>query len=202
MEADIADIQLESGEDTTHTVTPLLTTQDLVQIQEDIQQTLRPRTQGPPPNNFGSPSHGKLKADQWRTCIEFDLPISLVKIWIMQRNGAEPEDSHRRRVQALESTLNLSMAIRWAISSKTSEKHCEKYLHHMLAYLESVRQIDPDNDLHPIHHNALHIPLFLKQFGPMRGWWMFFFERLIGLLQKIPINYKFGEFCQSSLSHF
>jgi hypothetical protein len=34
----------------------------------------------------------------------------------------------------------------------------------------------------------------LLLFGPMHGWWMFVFERVIGMLQKTNTNDKLGEF--------
>jgi hypothetical protein len=44
-----------------------------------------------------------------------------------------------------------------------------------------------DND-----HMAMHIYDFLLLFGPIRSWWCFPFERLIGKLQRLPHNHKFG----------
>ncbi|KAF6746070.1 hypothetical protein DFP72DRAFT_761152, partial [Ephemerocybe angulata] len=161
---------------------PMLATEALKTIQDDIKNTLRPRSQGLPPSNFGSPTHGKLKADQWRTCIEFDLPVSLVKLWVLQ--PCADRRLRDRRLAVVTATLNLSMAIRWATSTRTSQRHADNYLKYMVAYLKAILELHPDTKLRPIHHNALHIPLFLGLFGPMRGWWMFFFERLIGLLQK------------------
>ncbi|PIL37507.1 hypothetical protein GSI_01201 [Ganoderma sinense ZZ0214-1] len=39
----------------------------ITQIRQDISNTIFPSWIERPPRNFGSPSHGKLKADQWRT---------------------------------------------------------------------------------------------------------------------------------------
>ena len=68
------------------------------------------------------------------------------------------------------------------------------YFEAMKKYLQALKELQPHEDLHPNHHIALHIPIFLKNFGPMHGWWMFPFERLIGILQKYRTNFKFGEF--------
>lgn len=168
----------------------MLDTNDLTKIQEDIKQTLRPWNQTSPPSNFGSPSHGKLKADEWRACIEFDLPVSLVKLWAATPPESEPDAS--RKSVALESTFLLSMAIRYATSHRTSSSHREKYLSYMHKYLQTLLELHPEDRLHPNHHNALHLPIFLELFGPIRGWWMFPFERLIGILQKFNTNFKFG----------
>ncbi|KAJ2912507.1 hypothetical protein MD484_g7906, partial [Candolleomyces efflorescens] len=202
IEYGLKDVEVELGDAEKSKKSPMLDTNDLKKIQDDIKNTLRPRSQGPPPKNFGSPAHGKLKADQWRTCIEFDLPVSLVKLWVVDLDPKVDSDLHARRLKVLQATFDLSIAIRWAISTCTSPNHAENYLKHMKSYLSAIRELDPDSDLHPIHHNSLHISFFLEQFGPMRGWWMYFFERLIGALQKIPINYKFGELEETVLTTF
>ena len=194
LEGNLAAMEVELGDETyTSDGNPMLSTKDLKEIQDDIQNTIRPTWQTGPPANFGSPAHGKLKADQWRTCIEFDLPVSLVKLWDDADQREIPEDLRRRRKKLIESTMHLSTAIRWAVSHRTSEQHAQEYKRHMTAYLKSVRELCPNDDLHPVHHNALHIPDFLRRFGPMHGWWMFPFERLIGILQKVKTNFKMGE---------
>jgi len=33
---------------------------------------------------------------------------------------------------------------------------------------------------------------YLRRFGPVHGWWTFPFERLIGMLERIPTNFKIG----------
>jgi len=57
-----------------------ITKEMLVQIREDIGSTRQPDWQGHLPVNFGSPEHGKLKADQWRMALEFDIPVFLICI--------------------------------------------------------------------------------------------------------------------------
>ncbi|EPS96582.1 hypothetical protein FOMPIDRAFT_1130286, partial [Fomitopsis schrenkii] len=74
-----------------------------------------------------------------------------------------------------------------------AERHITSFGEHMLAYLKGIRRILPGQSLLPSHHNALHIPDFLQRFGPMPGWWMFPFERVIGLLQKVKTNGKIGK---------
>ena len=63
----------------------------------------------------------------------------------------------------------------------------------MRAYLESLRDLFPEMKLRPNHHIALYLGEFLLRFGPVHGWWMFPFERLIGLLQKVNTNKKIGK---------
>jgi hypothetical protein len=52
---------------------------ELKKLQQDTQTNWPEYCQGPPAN-LGSPGHGKLKADQWRTCIKFDIPISVAQL--------------------------------------------------------------------------------------------------------------------------
>jgi hypothetical protein len=165
--------------------------EELRQIQADIKRTTRPCWQRAPPTNLGEPSHGKLKADQWRTLIEFDIPVSLVKLW-----SELPEDDNdnrtARRRKLLDSTMFLATALRWATSRRTSENHANQYTQNMRAYLQTLRDLFPERDLRPNHHNALLVGDMLLRFGPVHGWWCFPFERVIGLLQQINTNSKLG----------
>ncbi|KIJ89362.1 hypothetical protein K443DRAFT_118066, partial [Laccaria amethystina LaAM-08-1] len=170
LEGGLADIEVDLGQDTiSYDGQPMLSTDELKQIQQDILETIWPTWQSIPLKNFGSPAHGKLKADQWRTCIEFDLPVSLMKMW---------EETSQAKL------------------------HANEYRKHMMAYLKMLRELCPNMDLHPVHHNALHIPEFLLRFGPMHGWWMFLFERLIGILQKIKINFKISQLERTMMQTF
>jgi hypothetical protein len=73
----------------------------LKKLQQDITQTNQPEYCQGPPANLGSPGHGNLKADQWRTCIEFDIPISVAQLWSKETcllgSGSRMEDSGLRR---------------------------------------------------------------------------------------------------------
>jgi len=173
----------------------LIGKRELEQIQQDISNTVRPRWQSSPPTKLGTKGCGKLKADQWRTCIEFDIPVSLVKLWSGLRsdgsNGVD-EQINRRRLKILESTMLLATALRWATSHRTSAKHAKEYMKYMCAYLASLRDLFPNTDLRTSHHTALFIGEMLLRFGPIHGWWMFPFERIIGLLQQFNTNCKMG----------
>ena len=63
----------------------------------------------------------------------------------------------------------------------------------MVEYLNILKDLYPNMAWRPNHHASLHIGSFLLLFGPMHGWWMFVFERMIGLLQKTNTNFKLGE---------
>jgi hypothetical protein len=126
---------------------------ELRQIQADIQGTTRPCWQRAPPSNLGEPSHGKLKADQWRTLIEFDIPASLVKLWCGLREDDGDADNAQRR-KLMDSTMLLATAIQWVTSCQTSANHVMQYTRNMHAYLQSLCDLDADCNLLPNHHNV------------------------------------------------
>jgi hypothetical protein len=47
---------------------------------------------------------------------------------------------------------------------------------------------------------ALHVWDYLQLFGPVRSWWCFPYERLIGQLQRLPSNHIFGTISISLLT--
>ncbi|KLO04450.1 hypothetical protein SCHPADRAFT_840553 [Schizopora paradoxa] len=149
-----------------------------------ISETIRPRWYASLPKNLGEAGHGKLKADQWRSAFEFDIPVALAQLW---------GDPSSPRHELFRCTMFLALAIRTATAYKISEERITKYTEYMHKYLTLLVTIDPSLRLHPNHHNALHIGDHLRRFGPMHGWWMYPFERIIGKLQKSNINFKFGE---------
>lgn len=177
----------EAGDD-------FLTKSELEHLRETLKGINRPSWQRAPPSNLGEAAHGKLKADQWRTCMEFDLPVFLAQAW---SSDSEPADSKnmkvRRRRKLVESTMLLAMAIRWGTSHRTSRTHADQYTKCMEGYLKTLIELYPTIDLRPSHHAALHIGECLLRFGPMHGWWMFPFERVIGHLQKYNTSNKAGE---------
>jgi hypothetical protein len=166
-----------------------LSMDDIRLLQSHIQSTTRPSWYAPPPPNLGEPSHGKLKADEWRSCIEFDVPVALVQMASKRKwkGGRIPPD------KIIHSTMLLAMAVRWATSHTTSEEHVRKYNENMHAYLQSLLDMFPHTRLRPNHHNSLHLGPSLLDLGPMRGWWTFPFERMVGILQKVNTNSKLGE---------
>ncbi|KAG1763985.1 hypothetical protein EV702DRAFT_1051525 [Suillus placidus] len=130
-----------------------------------------------------------LKAEQWRTAIEFDLPVTLVKLWGMKYDGDE------RRPKLAHSTMLLAMAIQWGTSHVTSPHHTQQYGKYMKAYLECIRDVFPGHSFRPNHHTCLHLHEFLLRYGPMHGW-------IIGGLQKTNTNQKIGELETTMLEMF
>lgn len=90
-----------------------LTDEEIDAIQAELNGIKRPSWHRGPPKNLGDAEHGKLKAEQWRSAIEFDLPVTLMKLWGAGYAGKE------RRQKLAHSTMLLAMAIRWGTSQVT-----------------------------------------------------------------------------------
>ena len=164
---------------------------DLKVIRDDIMATTRPRWHRPPPADLGQVTHGKLKADEWRSCFEFDIPVSLLRIESRRNTSGKQTDEYREKL--VHSTLLLATAIRWATSHHTSTKHVDKYTEAMKDYLKVLKDLQPNQRFCPNYVNALLIGKYLHLYGPATGWWMFPFERVIGNLQDVNTNNKPGK---------
>ena len=172
-----------------------VTKQELKLLQKNIDSIIRPQYRQAPPRDLGNPGHGKLKADQWKTCIEFDIPVSVAQLW--SRETCHPDQDRNvtaRRDKVFQSIMHLAVAVRWGTSYRISEHHSQLFEENMVAYLRLLLKLYPNIQFRPNHHAALHIGPLLTQFGPVHGWWMFPFERVIGILQKINTNSKMGKY--------
>ena len=114
-----------------------------------------------------------------------------MQLWLLDTEGSGERRQRRRKLA--QSTILLATAIRWATSYRTSQEHVDQFMSCMQGYLNSLKELYPRMRFRPNHHASLHTGLFLLRFGPMPGWWMFPFERNIGILQKINTNYKLGK---------
>jgi hypothetical protein len=148
------------------------------------------------PANLGSASHGKLKADQWRALGTTYMPISLVLLWAKVKAG---DDRSERCNKILHVTVSLLSAIVIASSRVTCRAHADLFLQHMQSYLSGIAALFPDYKFQPKHHMALHLPDYLLRYGPVHAWWTFPFERVIGMLQRIPTNGRIGTYIFLSL---
>jgi len=160
-------------------------------IQSDIGAFLTPTWLTSVPSNLGDASHGKLRADQWRALGTVYLPLSLTRLW-----GFTNADSARSRRcrEILNVTMSLLSAVTIATSHSMSHALANSYLQHMQAYLTGLKLLFPEYQFHPNHHISLHLHEYLLRFGPVHAWWTFPFERMIGMLQRMPTSGKFGIF--------
>ena len=169
----------------------ILTPEELSELRSDIEHMYTPSWLTSVPTNLGEPSHGKLKADQWRTLGTIYLPVSLIHLW----DKLEDDDQRSRQCKKfLTVTLSLISAVIIASSRTTSHEKADLYLYHMQMYLNGLRELFPLYRFLPNQHMALHLAEYLRFYGPVHSWWTFPFERLIGMLQHIPNNFQDGEF--------
>ncbi|KAI0324601.1 hypothetical protein GY45DRAFT_1262514 [Cubamyces sp. BRFM 1775] len=164
------------------------------QIRRDIAAVVLPSWMERPPRNFGSPSHGKLKADQWRTVCTVNLVITLCRLW------GSPESSERERL-LLDNFIHLVCAVDLATRRFTDPRRIERCDDHMRQYLASLRSLFAHN-LVPNHHLSLHLRDCLLLFGPVHAWWAFPFERYNGLLQQLNVNNKTRDMPLTFMSYF
>jgi hypothetical protein len=174
----------------------ILTKEEMHAIRSDIIHLIRPSWLTSVPQELGSASHGKLKADQWRALGTTFLPASLIRLWSCE----DPEDPRSVRCRKIcDVTISLLSAVSIACSRTTSIKHADAYLQHMQSYLEGLKELFPDYKFRPNHHMSLHLYEYIRFYGPVHSWWTFPFERVIGILQRISINYKPGKHVESPL---
>ncbi|RDB23075.1 hypothetical protein Hypma_009877 [Hypsizygus marmoreus] len=157
----------------------------LQKIQSDIRATILPSWMEYPPRNFGSPSHGKLKADQWRTVCSVNLIITLIRIWGI------PSASEREKAW-LENYIDMVIAAIWVTRWSTSPERIGIFGRHMKRYLVNVKDLFGEDIIVPNHHLSLHLIECLKSFGPVHSWWTFPFERYNGMLRHLKTNNKPG----------
>lgn len=150
------------------------------------------------PKKFGAPSEGSLKADEWRTMCTIYIPLALISLWGENTPRPSNEPQLPTAVDKLKRLLHLSMllvsAIRIACMYTMSLARATAYRACLGEFLTLLPDILPNASFRDNDHMAMHIYDFLLLFGPIRSWWCFPFERLIGKLQRLPHNHKFGKF--------
>ncbi|KAI0930707.1 hypothetical protein AcV5_007352 [Taiwanofungus camphoratus] len=88
----------------------VFTKKDLKHIQDDVARTTRPLYSSGPPPTIGTKAHGKLKADEWKAGVEFELPVSLIKWWYRDGMTDLPAyEAHRHSLA--HSTMLLTCAV-------------------------------------------------------------------------------------------
>lgn len=137
-----------------------------------------------PIRSLGNASFGKLKADEWRNLFTIQLPLHLIPMW---SNGDQRDQSLLKNLAHLASLVNLGLK-----RTMTSDR-INRYRHHLKQYLEGVLILFPHSDLVTNHHMAFHLADCLERFGPVRAWWSFPFERLMGGILKTGHNNHIGQ---------
>jgi hypothetical protein len=161
-------------------------------VKDVIRETTVPSWLGPVPHNFGDAAAGSLKADEWRTIVTVYLPIALVTLWGEGTSHKTSQIAMKLR-RILDHTMDLSSAISIACLRTMTANRANAYRQYVAAWLGTLPQLYPQAEGRTSSHMAFHIFDFFALFGPVRSWWCFPFERLIGYLQRLPQNHKFGQ---------
>jgi hypothetical protein len=143
------------------------------------------------PKNFGDAAAGTLKADELRILSTVQLPIALVTLWGEGSSHETPAQAKHMRA-VLDHTMSLVCAISLASKRTMTTARQNAYRAELLAWIQGLKTFHPHVNHRLNGHMAIHIYDFLRLFGPVRSWWCFPFERLIGRLQRLPHNHKFG----------
>jgi hypothetical protein len=170
-----------------------ITTPEVLQrIRDVIKDTATPSWLNSVPYNFGAAAAGTLKADEWRTMWTVYLPIALVSLW-GEGTLHDSADVSQKLRDVLDHTMALACAITLACLRTMTRARATAYRSHTASWVRDLNRLYPDIDQRTNNHMAIHIYDFLLLFGPVRSWWCFPFERLIGQLQRLPNNHKSSE---------
>jgi hypothetical protein len=174
-------------------VQPRIVTRDLIQhIQHVIRDTSVPSWIETVPHNYGEAAAGTLKADEWRTLATIYLPIALISYWGYY-DVSDNDSSHAFQRRALDHVMCLFVAVRLVTMCVLTKTRIIAYRDNIISYLAQLKTLFPEADMRTNYHMAIHIYDFLLLFGPVKSWWCFPFERLIGILQNQPSNHKLGK---------
>ncbi|PIL32244.1 hypothetical protein GSI_05489 [Ganoderma sinense ZZ0214-1] len=143
------------------------------------------------PVNVGTKARGKLSADQWHVFCVVNLPVILVRLW--GQRGPIYQKMLNNYMQLVTEVVVGSLL-------EMSEEATVLYEKSALEYLTTARELY-NITLTPNQHNSLHIPAFLRHFGPLHSIRTFFSERMNYLLQRQHTNLKFGELELTFMRH-
>ena len=139
-----------------------------------------------PPPNLGSSKSGSMKASQWQTVFMVTLLVTLTRVWGIEQCSSTT-------LAHLNNFLALVIAFCLAHLSNINEETIASYEQAMRGHLEGLLNLFPDYKLKPKHHYALHLGLFMRLFGPVKGWSGWAGERKHLSQKRTYTNRKVGE---------
>ena len=161
----------------------------LTRIHEVIRNTVTPAWISNPPVEVGLPRAGTLKADHWRTLFTIHIPLALLSLWKENSPVAAPNAEQMSSV--LSTSMHLTCAVIMMTKNTLTPQRWDSYRDSLRQHVIGLKENFPAFIL-PSHHLAFHIHMFMDYFGPVRNWWAFPFENMIGKLQRMPTNHKIG----------
>lgn len=142
---------------------------------------------------LGKALFGKLKADEWRSLITFQLPLVLIPMW---------SGKNHIKTSLLTNFMHLVSVVNLGLKRVINSTHIEAYRYHIQKYLESSVSLFQHCKLAPNHHISVHLADCLEKFGPVRAWWSFPYERLMGKILKTEHNNHISKQGLDSLFRF
>ncbi|MBW0488646.1 hypothetical protein O181_028361 [Austropuccinia psidii MF-1] len=169
-------------------------TQDLIEkIQNQINEIIVPKGISHIPSQIGTPSAGKLKANEWSVLFDIYLPLALLDIlWDL--------GSRNRLLLVDIGALIQCTDIVGATSIK--QEDIDLFSKSYETYQHTSKILFPNIRVTPNHHYAMHIPEQLMRWGPLKGISEYGDERLIGILQKFKTNSLIGSVEETIMKKF
>ncbi|KAF8231458.1 hypothetical protein L208DRAFT_1036908, partial [Tricholoma matsutake] len=143
------------------------------------------------PKNFRDAAAGTLKANKLCILLTVQLPVALVTLWGEGSSHETPAQAEHMHA-VLDHTMSLVCAISLASKRTMTTARQNAYQAELLAWVQGLKAFHPPVNHRLNGHMAIHIYDFLWLFGPVWSWWCFPSEQLIGGLQRLPHNHKFG----------
>lgn len=128
---------------------------------------------------LGKASFGKLKADEWRSLFTIQLPLIMIPIWSRKDHV---------KTSLLKNFCHLVSLINLALRQELTLEMISSYRHHIKNYLQGSIELFQHCQPTPNHHMAIHLADCLENYGPVRSWWSFPYERLMGSIIKSTHN--------------
>ena len=157
-------------------------------IKKDIKETTVPSWINSVPHNYGDVAASVLKADEWRNLTTIYFPITLISQWDEAFSG--PIEQAAQFCRILDHTMLVVSVVSLTCMCMMTQTRSDAYLSCLTQYLQDLQVLHPHASFVPNYHMALHLPHFFCLFGPVRSWWCFPFEHLIGQIQRLLSNHK------------
>ncbi|KAI5896207.1 uncharacterized protein SCHCODRAFT_01170395 [Schizophyllum commune H4-8] len=178
---------------------PVRSHEVLQRLHQCLRDVVRPTSIVRPPPNVGLPSAGKIKAAHFKTLYELFVPLCVLSLW---KPGSPIAISDAETMDGpLTASMLLTCAIRAMVADVLTEDKRKQFISLYSRHVEAIER-DCPGIATPNHHLSFHIYDFMSLLGPVRTWWCFPFERLLGRMQRMGINHIPGEYEQTLMETY
>ena len=141
-----------------------------------------------PPARIGEAGVGTLKAYEWRVLYNLYLPLALIFMW-----GSGSIHQNERQAQSYKTILDITMELvccMLLMGKRTqTERRADAIRQHLRRWSLGLQAHFPHVPGRPNTHGAFHTWDFIHLFGPLHLWWVYVFERIFGILQRVNHNH-------------